>query len=101
MKRTPLSDSQISEALETLPGWTYVGSKLRKVFRFGNYRQTVSFALRIAFEAEAINHHPTMVVDYNQIAVTTCTHDAGNSVTPMDVTLALAIEACLAGAQTA
>ena len=95
MNRNPLTESQISEALNSLKGWAYSESQLGKVFRFGNYRETIGFVIRIAFEAEALNHHPTLVVGYNRLHVTTCTHDAGNKVTGVDVALATAIESCM------
>ncbi len=95
MKRKPLNSSQIESALEELPGWAFSDDRLSKAFRFGNYRETISFVIRIAFEAEAADHHPTLVVGYNQLSVTTCTHDAGNKVTAMDVALAASIEACI------
>lgn len=94
MKRDPLDSSQIARALEELRGWDFHEDRLRKQYGFGNYRETISFVMRIAFEAEAANHHPTLVVGYNTLTVTTCTHDAGNKVTPMDVALASSIEAC-------
>ena len=97
-QRTPLTGSEIAAALTRLPGWTHEGSKLRKLFSFNDYSETISFVLRIAFEAEALDHHPTLVVGYNNLKVTTCTHDAGNRVTRMDIALASSIEALYAQA---
>ena len=91
-RRTPLEANQIAEALEGLPGWSLVDATLHKAFRFAHYRAAVGFTVRVAFEAEAANHHPTLTVEYSRVTVTTCTHDAGNQVTAMDVALAGAIE---------
>ena len=93
-RRTPLNKAEVNAALEGLPGWQYKDERLGKTFRFSNYRDTISFVVRLAFEAEVMDHHPMLTVGYNQLVVTTCTHDAGNKVTAMDVALASLIEAC-------
>ena len=95
-KRDPLNSHQIARALEDLPGWVFTDDRLCKTFRFDGYRNTIRCVNRIAREAEAADHHPTMTVGYNELTVTTCTHTAGNKVTPMDVALAASIEACYA-----
>ncbi len=93
MNRVPLDAAQIAAALHDLPGWSWYEDRLRCTYRFSNYRDCVSMAVRIAFEAEAMNHHPEMVVSYGALTVEICTHDAGNRVTAMDVALATAIVA--------
>lgn len=90
--RTPLTQPQIEEALTALPGWRYEGDALKKTFRFANFREAVSFIVRLAFYAEELNHHPDLHNVYNTIDVVLTTHDAGNKVTDMDVQLAQAVE---------
>ena len=46
---------------------------------------------RIAFEADAMNHHPSWTNVYNTLEITLSTHDAGG-VTEKDFKLARAIE---------
>ena len=96
MKRRPLGDDQISRALEALPGWSWNQDQLHRSYVLRNFRDVVSFVTRIAFEAEAANHHPSLALGYNTVQVVICTHDAGNVVTQMDVELAHAIEGCFA-----
>ena len=93
MVRTPLNPDQIEEALAALPGWEWSENKLKKGFTLGNFREAVSFIVRLSFEAEALNHHPELYNVYNKVRVEVTTHDAGNLVTDMDVQLARAIEA--------
>ncbi len=91
--RTPLTPEQIEAALARLPGWTCEDDRLRKSFVFKDFREAVGFVLRLAFSAEQLEHHPEIHCVYNRVDVALCTHDAGDRVTGMDVTLARAIEA--------
>jgi 4a-hydroxytetrahydrobiopterin dehydratase len=90
--REPLSEQKINEALGGLPGWSYERDRLTKTFTFKNFREAVSFMMRLAFEAEALNHHPEMTNVYNRVTVALNTHDAGNKVTELDLKLARAVE---------
>lgn len=90
--RTPLAPDQVDDALTGLAGWTYEDDQLRKRFTFADFREAVAFIVRVAFEAEAMDHHPDLHNVYNRVDIALATHDAGNKVTEMDVRLARAIE---------
>jgi 4a-hydroxytetrahydrobiopterin dehydratase len=96
MQTPPLSTPEVAEALRTLPGWEQSGDALAKSFQFGNFRDALSFMVRVGFEAEAMDHHPDWTNVYNRVAIRLNTHDAGGKVTEKDVALARKIEA-LAG----
>lgn len=91
-KRDPLTGEQVEEALRELIGWRFENDSLRKRFALESFRSAISFMVRLAFEAEELNHHPDLRNVYNTVDVTLTTHDAGNKVTKMDVELARAIE---------
>lgn len=88
-----LSEERITASLDALPGWTWADDKLTKKFVFKDFREAVSFIVRLSFEAEALNHHPELFNVYNRVTVHLTTHDAGNRVTDLDLQLAKAIEA--------
>ena len=92
MALTPLTQAEIDAALAELPGWRLEEDKLVKTFRFANFREAVSFIVRMAFDAESIGHHPELRNVYHTVDIALTTHDAGNKVTHMDVDLARAIE---------
>ncbi len=92
MALTPLTQAEIDAALAELPGWQHEGDKLVKTFRFTNFREAVSFIVRMAFEAEALGHHPELRNVYHTVDIALTTHDAGNKVTQKDTDLARAIE---------
>ncbi len=89
---TPLKAAKITAALVTLPGWTFRRNALTKAFKFGSFREAMSFMVRAGFEAEAMNHHPEWTNVYNRVAIRLNTHDAGGKVTAKDVELAQRFE---------
>jgi 4a-hydroxytetrahydrobiopterin dehydratase len=89
---TPLSAEAISTACGNLPGWTRDGDALVKDFKFGSFREAMSFMLRVGFEAEELNHHPEWTNVYNRVAFRLNTHDAGGKITAKDVDLAKRIQ---------
>jgi 4a-hydroxytetrahydrobiopterin dehydratase len=92
MKRSPLSEEAIAKALADLPGWSVEQDKLRKRFKFGTFPEAISFLVRIAFDAERLNHHPEIANVYSTVDIALTTHDAGNKVTALDIELASIIE---------
>lgn len=91
--RTPLSDDDIADALDDLPGWTHEDDRLKKTYEFSDFREAISFVVRLSFYAEEMMHHPELENVYNTVSVALTTHDADGQVTEMDVELASQIEA--------
>ena len=85
---SPLTKAKIQAALTGLPDWAFKRDALIKEFKFGSFREAMSFMVRAGFEAEAMNHHPDWTNVYNRVAVRLNTHDAGGKVTAKDVELA-------------
>ena len=90
--RTPLPKQDIERALSELDGWTFEEDQLRKSFTFDDFRSAVGFIVRLAFEAEELNHHPSLHNVYNKVDLALNTHDAGGKVTEMDIALARIID---------
>lgn len=89
---TPLGKEEIERALQTLPGWKFEDDGLRKTFRFGDFKEALSFLVRIGLHAEVQNHHPEIHNVYATVNLVLRTHDAGNKVTERDLKLAKTIE---------
>ena len=87
----PLTDAQIEQALAELPGWRYEDGKLRCEHVFGDFKEAMSFIVRLAFHAEQQQHHPEIFNVYNKVRLALNTHDAGGRVTQKDVKLARTI----------
>lgn len=86
-----LSEQEVGEALAELPGWEAAGGRLTKEYVVGDFREAVALVVRIAFEAEAANHHPDLDVRYNRLRVGLSTHSEGG-VTEKDLDLARTVE---------
>jgi 4a-hydroxytetrahydrobiopterin dehydratase len=84
----PLTSDEISRACRELAGWAFENDALTTTFKFGSFREALSFMIRVAFEAEELNHHPDWTNVYNRVVIRLNTHDAGNKVTAKDVELA-------------
>ena len=89
---TPLAAKEIQAALATLPGWKKRRDALAKGFKFGTFREAMSFMVRVSYEAEAMNHHPEWSNVYNRVVIRLNTHDAGGKITAKDVELARHIQ---------
>jgi 4a-hydroxytetrahydrobiopterin dehydratase len=87
MKRELLSEEALQAALATLPGWHLAGRELMREFRFDSYLAGIKFVNQVAQEAEALNHHPDLLVGWRKVIVSMTTHSAGG-LTGLDVTLA-------------
>lgn len=70
-------------------GWSQAddGKSISKTFRFKTFRDAMAWMTRIAFEAEAADHHPEWTNVYNRVEVLLTTHDAGG-LTDKDLNLA-------------
>lgn len=87
---TILNDTEISKALESLPGWTRENQKIKQTFKFKDFVSAVDFVNRLVEPAEAAAHHPDLAISYNQVTVELTTHDAGG-ITQKDLELAKTI----------
>ena len=86
-----LSDLEIENKLENFPEWDYYDDALHSEFEFDNFKDCFSAMSRIAFECEALNHHPEWTNVYNMLMIKLTTHDAGG-VTDLDFKLLEAME---------
>jgi 4a-hydroxytetrahydrobiopterin dehydratase len=87
---TVLSDAQIQTALQQLPGWRTSGNTIERVFQFASFLQAMEFVNHIAEAAEAVNHHPDILINYNKVTLALVSHDSGG-VTQRDVKMAARI----------
>ena len=79
-----LSSEDIAARLSDLPGWALRENALVRQFTFPGFPDAVAFVTRLAFDAEAHDHHPDLVVNFKRVTVMWSTHSEGG-VTEKDV----------------
>jgi 4a-hydroxytetrahydrobiopterin dehydratase len=72
-----ISEPEARERLGKLPGWTLFGHAIRRQYSFAGFADAVAFVARLAFDAEAADHHPGISVDYRRVTLTYTTHSEG------------------------
>ena len=72
-----LTDDQINARLPKLKGWIRQGDALTRTFAFRSYADAAAFVLRVAFEAEANDHHPDVTWSFRKVTLNWSTHSDG------------------------
>jgi 4a-hydroxytetrahydrobiopterin dehydratase len=88
----PLGSEEVERELQQLDGWSFSDDKIHRELKFGDFKQALSFMVRVGFEAEKLVHHPEWTNVYNTVNISLSTHDAGGKVTTKDINLAKAID---------
>ena len=94
-KQPTLGETELTDALAALDGWSVQTGKLHCVFAFEDFTRAFGFMASVATVAEAMNHHPEWSNVYGRVVVDLTTHDSGG-ITTRDVELAKRMNA-LAG----
>jgi len=77
MTTVKLSDSEVTVRLEDLADWSQPGEEIQRTFRFKDFVAAMAFVERIATRAEAVQHHPDILIRYSRVTLSLSTHDAG------------------------
>ena len=89
-----LSDDEIHEALERVPGWSREGDAIVRTYELETFPAVIDFVVRIAGIAEEADHHPDLDIRYRQLRIVLSTHSEGG-VTGADFQLAARIDGLL------
>ncbi len=85
-----LSDAEITAELTSTYGWSHIGGKLQRTFKFADFVEAFGFMASAALIAERMGHHPEWFNVYSTVRVDLDTHDAGG-ITVLDFELARAM----------
>ena len=72
-----LSSEEAGKRAAKLPGWTLGEKQIQRKFTFGDFAEAVSFVVRVGFAAEAVDHHPDILINYKRVTLTFSTHSEG------------------------
>ena len=87
-----LSETAITEHLAQLKDWKRQGNVIRKQYPFSGFIAAMAFVNLVAAEAEAMDHHPDILIEFNRVTLTLSTHSAGG-LTELDFQLARKVDA--------
>ncbi|SFM96011.1 4a-hydroxytetrahydrobiopterin dehydratase [Pseudonocardia ammonioxydans] len=90
MATSLLTDAEITDALQTLPGWQRDGASIVRTAKLPDFVAAVSVVDRVAEDAEAADHHPDIDIRYNTLTFRLSTHSEGG-LTAKDTDLAAQI----------
>ena len=83
-----LTEKKIGELLPQIAGWNRDGDQIVRDFKFEDFKSAMSFVNRVADEAEALDHHPDILIHgWNNVRLSVMTHSQGG-LTEKDFTLA-------------
>lgn len=89
---TPLlTETEITDALDTLPEWSRAGDAISRTVQAPSFLAGIDLVGRVAEAAEAANHHPDIDIRWRKVTFTLSTHSAGG-LTAQDVALAQQID---------
>jgi 4a-hydroxytetrahydrobiopterin dehydratase len=73
-----LTDAEIAELKPQVPEWQVVEvggiRRIRREYRFKDFRQAMDFAVKVGELAEREQHHPDLHVAWGRVMVETWTH---------------------------
>ena len=67
---------EIQSKMSKLRNWALEGDSIVKDKQFKDFKETMEFVNRVAEIAEKHNHHPALLINYNNLRVTLTTHSA-------------------------
>lgn len=89
-----LVKAQADAFLKDVPGWSLSedSTKIVKKWKLKNFKEAIAFVNRVAEIANAEDHHPDIIINYNRVTLTLWTHAIGG-LSENDFIVAAKIEA--------
>jgi 4a-hydroxytetrahydrobiopterin dehydratase len=73
-----LNEAQINQYLSNTGGWRLEVNALVRDFKFEDFKRAMEFVNRVADEAEALDHHPDILIHgWNNVRLSVTTHSEG------------------------
>ena len=76
-----LTEASVAELKPQIPDWDVIELddilRLRRVFKFKNFVQALSFTNKVGEIAEEQDHHPALMTEWGRVTVTWWTHAVG------------------------
>jgi 4a-hydroxytetrahydrobiopterin dehydratase len=74
----PMSSQEANQYLSQVMGWELVeDKKIKKEFRFKDFKESLDFVNSVGSLAEEEKHHPNITIIYNKVRLSLSTHAIG------------------------
>ena len=74
----PMKEEEAQKALSVFEGWELLdGVKIKKEFKFRDFKGSMSFVNSVASLSEEEGHHPSIFISYNKVKITLSTFSIG------------------------
>lgn len=70
----PLTPDEVTQLMQQLDEWEFLGKLIRKNYSFKNHYQTMAFVNAVAWISHREDHHPDIIIGYNTCRVEYTTH---------------------------
>lgn len=71
-----LNETQITAELAQASLWKREGQEIVRTFVFSGFGEAIGFVNKVAAQADKVDHHPDILVQYNKVTLRLSTHDA-------------------------
>jgi 4a-hydroxytetrahydrobiopterin dehydratase len=82
-----ITESEARARLGEIPGWDVGDKSLVRKLALPSFPDAIAFVVKLAFVAEAADHHPDVLINYRRVTLTLWTHTEGG-ITEKDFALA-------------
>ena len=90
-----LNANDIRIKLEKQAGWFYSDNHIIREFQFKDFKEVLSFVIKVGEAAEVLDHHPDILMHgWNKVKISITTHNE-RGITDKDFLLAEKIESLL------
>lgn len=73
-----MSQEEANQYLSKVIGWELIeGTKIKKEFKFKNFKESLNFVNKVGSIAEEEQHHPNITIIYNKVQISLTTHAIG------------------------
>ena len=74
----PMPPEKSRQYLSQVLGWELIeDKKIRKEFKFADFKQSLDFVNKVGKIAEEEQHHPNITIIYNKVVISLTTHAIG------------------------
>ena len=92
-----LDPAQLAHEVAALDGWQGDTQSISRTVEATSFLDGIELVRKVALVAEEVDHHPDIDIRWRTVTFRLTTHDAGSTVSALDIALAKRIDALARG----